>query len=66
MPQPHLESIDSRIPLAYFIEMMREAGCWGSKHSPWAARGSKRRLWTEKDLLDAIAYVLYDQGEPLP
>jgi len=45
---------------------MREAGCWRSEHSPWVYRGSKRRLWTEKQLLDAIAYVLYDQGEPLP
>jgi hypothetical protein len=25
----------------------------------------KRYLWNEKELLDAIAYVLYDQGEPL-
>ena len=45
---------------------MREAGCWNSKRSPWVRRGSKRRLWTEKQLSDAIAYVLYDQGEPLP
>jgi hypothetical protein len=28
-------------------------------------RGSKRYLWTEKELVDAIAYVMYDQGEPL-
>ena len=45
---------------------MREAGCWHSELSPWAYRGSKRRIWTEKQLLDTIAYVLYDQGEPLP
>jgi REP element-mobilizing transposase RayT len=45
---------------------LREAGCWRSQHSPRVRRGSKRRLWTEKQLLDAIAYVLYDQGEPLP
>ncbi len=45
---------------------LREAGCWRSKHSPWVRRGSKRRLWTEKQLADAIAYVLYEQGEPLP
>ncbi|MGH9970933.1 MAG: transposase [Pyrinomonadaceae bacterium] len=45
---------------------LREAGCWRSGRSPWASRGSKRRLWTEKQLSDAIAYVLYDQGEPLP
>ena len=44
---------------------MRESGFWTSDRSPWAYRGSRRYLWTEKELLDAIAYVLYDQGEPL-
>jgi REP element-mobilizing transposase RayT len=44
---------------------MREAGCWTSEESPWVYRGSKRYLWTEKELLDAVAYVQYDQGEPL-
>ena len=45
---------------------MREAGTWPSGRSPWVRRESKKYLWTEKDLIDAIAYVLYDQGEPLP
>ena len=44
---------------------MRESGCWRSDRTPWVRRGSKRYLWTEKDLNNAIAYVLYDQGEPL-
>ncbi len=44
---------------------LREARCWNSERSPWTHRGSKRYLWSEKELLDAIAYVLYDQGEPL-
>ena len=44
---------------------MREAGTWPSGRSPWVRRESKKYLWTEKDLMDAIAYVLYDQGEPL-
>jgi REP element-mobilizing transposase RayT len=44
---------------------LREAKCWDSDSSPWAYGGSSRYLWTEKELLDAIAYVLYDQGEPL-
>lgn len=44
---------------------LREAKCWNSERTPWVRRGSKRWLWTEKDLLDAIAYVQYDQGEPL-
>jgi REP element-mobilizing transposase RayT len=45
---------------------MRETGCWNSDKSPWAYRGSKRRLWNEEELVNAIAYVLYDQGLPLP
>jgi REP element-mobilizing transposase RayT len=44
---------------------MREKGCWKNERSPWVYRGSKKYLWTEKALLDAIAYVMYDQGEPL-
>ena len=44
---------------------MRDAECWNSDLSPWVYRGSKRYLWTEKELVDAIAYVMYDQGEPL-
>ena len=45
---------------------MRESGCWRSSGTPWVQRGSKRRLWNEKQLMAAIAYVEYDQGEPLP
>ena len=45
---------------------LRESGCWSSDESPWAERGSKRYLWTETDVNNAIAYVEYDQGEPLP
>src|SRR5947207_8267937 len=44
---------------------MRDAGCWPSEQSPWTYRGSKKYLWTEKELADAIGYVEYDQGEPL-
>ena len=45
---------------------MRQAGCWKDSGTPWVEGGSKRRLWTEQDLMDAIDYVLYEQGEPLP
>ena len=45
---------------------MREVNCWKSERSPWSRRGSKRRIWTESQLRAAIAYVLYDQGLPLP
>ena len=44
---------------------MREAGCWDSDRTPWARKGSKRWLWTYKQLEAAISYVKYDQGEPV-
>ena len=44
---------------------LREARSWLSTRSPWAKGGSKKRLWTEKSLNNAIAYVECDQGEPL-
>jgi REP element-mobilizing transposase RayT len=44
---------------------LREAGCWNSSRSPWVDRGSKRYLWTEHDIINAVIYVEYDQGEPL-
>jgi REP element-mobilizing transposase RayT len=46
--------------------MMREAGVWRSTRTPWARKGSKRRLWTEGQLNAAIVYVEYEQGRPLP
>ena len=45
---------------------LREAGLWRSIRSPWVDRGSKRYLWTESDVINAVVYVEYDQGEPLP
>ena len=45
---------------------MRVAECWQSGKTPWVLRGSKRYLWTEKDVYEAIDYVLYGQGELLP
>ena len=44
---------------------MKESGCWRSDLSPWARGGSKKYLWTEKELANAIAYVVEDQGQPL-
>jgi REP element-mobilizing transposase RayT len=45
---------------------LRESGCWHSSRSPWVDRGSKKYLWTERDVINAVVYVEYDQGEPLP
>jgi REP element-mobilizing transposase RayT len=44
---------------------MRTRGCWSSALSPWARGGSKKYLWTEEELANAIAYVVEDQGDPL-
>jgi REP element-mobilizing transposase RayT len=45
---------------------MRNSGCWKNTGTPWVRRGSKKRLCNEKEVAAAVAYVLYDQGEPLP
>ena len=45
---------------------LREEGCWNSSRSPWVEKGSKKYLWTEQDVINAVVYVEYDQGEPLP
>ncbi len=33
---------------------LREAGYWQSSRSPWVERGSKKYLWTESDVINAI------------
>ncbi|MBS1793538.1 MAG: transposase [Acidobacteria bacterium] len=45
---------------------MREDGWWPFDHSPWAEKGSRRFLWTEKSIEMAIDYVVNGQGKPLP
>ncbi|MDT4968541.1 MAG: hypothetical protein QOJ64_3278 [Acidobacteriota bacterium] len=45
---------------------MRADGCWTRSHSPWADKGSKRRLWTERSIDRAINYVINEQGEDPP
>jgi REP element-mobilizing transposase RayT len=45
---------------------LREERLWGSKTSPWAFKGSRRRLWNEQSVARAIDYVLYGQGDKLP
>jgi len=44
---------------------LREAGLWRSGRSPWVTRGSKKYLWNETDVINAVTYVEYDQGGPL-
>ena len=45
---------------------LREEQLWPFPFSPWAKKGSKRRLWNEKSVERAINYTLYGQGEDLP
>jgi REP element-mobilizing transposase RayT len=45
---------------------MREDKCWNSENTPWAEKGSKRYLWSEKSVEKAIDYVINGQGKPLP
>jgi REP element-mobilizing transposase RayT len=45
---------------------LREDRLWSHEFSPWADRGSKRWLWSERSVARAIDYVLNGQGEDLP
>jgi REP element-mobilizing transposase RayT len=45
--------------------IMRERGLWLEAGSPWADKGSKRRLWNDNEVDGAVSYVKYEQGEPL-
>ena len=45
---------------------LREGGLWRSAGSPWADGGSKRYLWTEQQLTEAIEYVEFGQGDVFP
>ena len=51
---------------AYATKRMRRDGNWTEPHSPWVARGSKKRLWNEQSLIEAVDYVINGQGEDLP
>ena len=45
---------------------LREDGQWPQEHSPWAEKGSKRKLWNEKSIAEACNYVDNAQGDDLP
>jgi REP element-mobilizing transposase RayT len=45
---------------------MRQDGCWQEDHSPWVDKGSRRSLWNERSVEQAIDYVLNGQGDKLP
>jgi hypothetical protein len=45
---------------------LRDDGLWQYAFSPWADKGSKRKLWNEQSVAKAIDYVLNGQGDDLP
>jgi REP element-mobilizing transposase RayT len=51
---------------AYATRDLRSNGLWDFSHSPWADKGSRRRIWNQESLHRAIDYVVNGQGGPLP
>ncbi len=51
---------------AYATRRMRERGSWPHRHSPWAEGGSRRYLWTDRNVEQAVEYVIDCQGGSLP
>jgi REP element-mobilizing transposase RayT len=45
---------------------LRQDSLWPHAFSPWADKGSKRKLWNEQSVARAIDYVLNGQGGDLP
>ena len=50
---------------AYASRNLNEAGFDGKDRKRWVRHGSTRYKWNEKDVEDAIDYVVRQQGEPL-
>jgi REP element-mobilizing transposase RayT len=44
-------------------KLMRASALWAHQHSPWLDGGSKRYLWTQESVDQAIEYVINGQGE---
>ena len=45
---------------------LRENELWPYSFTPWADKGSNRRLWNESSVARAIDYVFNGQGDELP
>jgi REP element-mobilizing transposase RayT len=45
---------------------LREDRLWPHSFSPWADKGSKKKLWNEHSVAKAIDYVMNGQGDDLP
>ena len=50
---------------AYATRAMREAGMLSTNVKPWSRHGSTIYLWKERDIAEAVAYVLLGQGDDL-
>ena len=44
---------------------LRQDGQWRRQQSPWADKGSRRRLWNVRSIERAIDYVINGQGDRL-
>jgi hypothetical protein len=44
---------------------LRQNGLWAESFTPWARKGSKKKLW-KQSVAKAIDYVLSGQGDDLP
>ena len=51
---------------AYSTRSLRDNSCWQYDHSPWANKGSLRRLWNDESVGRACDYVINGQGDELP
>ncbi len=45
---------------------LREERLWNSEDTPWAEKGSRRNLWNERSVAEAVDYVINRQGDELP
>jgi REP element-mobilizing transposase RayT len=57
-PEPIADAFKS-----YATRKLRQSGVIGNQVRPWARGKSRRYLWKQKHVLEAIDYVLYGQGE---
>jgi REP element-mobilizing transposase RayT len=57
-PEPIIDALK-----AYATPKLRREGLMPVTIRPWARHGSTRYLWKEQEVDNAVAYVMYDQGE---
>jgi len=61
-----IDRFNNRYRSPYIPRQLRQDGLWLYSFTPWADKGSKRRLWNERSVAKAIDYVLNGQGNDLP